>query len=147
MKKTIIYTAAMSLVLMFIVSLATADLTDRPREGKQVVEKSNFMIDAGQKMKDAKNPDRALLADQGQLMIKQGMEALNSGKMMKTLDGRKNMQGIGQKLRQAGNLLLNMGKQKGEVTPEEKEKITKQADMLISFGKLMLKKGEVMGGN
>jgi hypothetical protein len=98
-------------------------------------------------MVDVKNPTRAELAAQGQQMMKQGMDALNSGKMMKTLDGRKNMQGIGQKLRQAGNLLVTMSKQEGEVTQQEKDKIIKQGATLISFGKLMLNKGQIMGGN
>jgi hypothetical protein len=39
-----------------------------------------------------------------------------------------------------------MGKLKGEVTQEEKAKIAKQAEVLLSFGAMMLKKGQVMGG-
>ena len=48
---------------------------------------------------------------------------------------------------QGGNLLVTMGKQEGEVTQQEKEKINKQGATLISFGKLMLNKGQIMGGN
>jgi len=146
MKKNILCTATMNLILIFIISFAYGDLTDRPREGKQVVEKSKFIIDQAQKLIEAKSPDRAWLADEGQLMIKQGKDALNTGKMMNTTDGKRNMGNIGQKLLQTGNLLLKMGQQKGPVTPEEKEKILKQGDMLESFGKMMLKKGQVMGG-
>ncbi len=80
-------------------------------------------------------------------MIKQGMDALNTGKMMDTVDGRKNMQSLGQKLLQGGNLLVTMSKQEGEVTQQEKDKIKKQGTTLISFGKLMLNKGQIMGGN
>jgi hypothetical protein len=146
MKKKIVCTATMSLLLMFIISFAYGDLTDRPREGKKVVEKSTFTIDQAQKLIEAKSPDRAWLADEGQLMIKQGTEALNAGKMMKTNDGKRNMGNIGQKLLQTGNLLLKMGQQKGPVTPQEKEQLLKQGEMLQSFGKMMLKKGQVMGG-
>jgi len=146
MKKKIVCTATMSLFLMFIISFAYGDLTDRPREGKKVVEKSTFTIDQAQKLIEAKSPERAWLADEGQLMVKQGTEALNAGKMMKTNDGKRNMGNIGQKLLQTGNLLLKMGQQKGPVTPQEKEQLLKQGEMLQSFGKMMLKKGQVMGG-
>jgi hypothetical protein len=147
MKKTISCLTVLTLGLLLISSAVHGGWADRPKEGTQVVEKSKFMIDEGQKMVDVKKPTRAELAAQGQQMIKQGMDALNSGKMMKTLDGRKNMQGIGQKLRQAGNLLVTMSKQEGEVTQQEKDKIIKQGATLISFGKLMLNKGQIMGGN
>jgi hypothetical protein len=147
MKKIISCLTAVSLVLLIIVSAVHGDWADRPREGKQVVEKSKFMIDEGQKMTALKNPTRAELAAQGQQMIKQGMEALNSGKMMNTVDGRKNMQSVGQKLLQGGNLLVTMSKQEGELTQQEKDKIKKQGEALISFGKLMLNKGQIMGGN
>jgi hypothetical protein len=147
MKKIINCTAAASLALCMLVSGVYGGIADRPREGKQVVEKSRFMIDEGQKMTALENPTRAELAAQGQQMIKQGMDAQNSAKMMDSLDGRKNMQSVGQKLLQGGNLLFNMGKQNGELTQQEKEKIKKQGENLISFGKLMLKKGQIMGGN
>jgi thymidine phosphorylase len=104
------------------------------------------MIDEGQKLKSAGNPDRAWLMEQGQMIYKQGTDATNSSKMMKTLEGGRDMQRIGQKLLQTGNLLLKMGKQKGDVSPEEKAKIIKQGDTMQSFGNLMLKKGQNMGG-
>jgi hypothetical protein len=146
MKKSIICTATINFLLMFIISFAYGDLTDLPREGKKVVEKSTFTLDQAQKLIEAKSPDRAWLSDEGQLMIKQGKEALDSGKMMYTNEGKRNMGNIGQKLLETGNILLKMGQQKGPVTPQEKEKILKQGDMLQSFGKMMLKKGQIMGG-
>jgi hypothetical protein len=146
MKKNIIFTAALSLMLIFIASSAKGDLVDLPRDGNKVVEKSSVTIDAGQKLKDVKNPDRAWLTEQGQFILKIGRDAMDSSSMMRTIEGRKNMRGLGQKLLQAGNLLFNMGKQKGELTQEEKEKIVKQGDTLKSYGALMLKKGQVMGG-
>jgi hypothetical protein len=147
MEKTIIYTAAMSLVLFLLFPSAHGALTDRPRDGKQIVGKSQLMIEEGQKLKDAKSPDRAWLSDQGQMIYNQGIDAMNSSKMMKTIDGGNDMRRIGQKLLQTGNLLLKMGKQKGDVTPEEKAKIVKEGDTMQSFGKLMLKKGQNMGGD
>ena len=128
MKKNIICSAAAVGVLLFVISTAYGGVADRPREGKQIVEKSRFMIDEGQKMKDVQNSERAERTEQGRLMIKQGREAMNSGKMLNTVDGRKNMQRIGQKLRQSGNLLVDMGKQSGPLTQKEKEKIIKQGD-------------------
>ena len=80
-------------------------------------------------------------------MIKQGMNAINTGTMMHTKDGKKNMQSVSQKLIQGGNLLVTMSKQEGELTQQEKDKIIKQGENLISFGKLMLNKGQNMGGN
>ena len=147
MKKSIMYTATMCLLLLFIISFAYGDSSDSARDGKQVIEKSKFMLDEIQKLKDTKNPDRAWLSEQGQQINKQGIDALNSGRVMKTLEGVRNMQRVGQMLQQFGNLLLNIGNQKGEVTPEENEKIIKQCDALQNFGKLMLRKGQVMGGD
>ena len=131
------YTATMSILFMFIISFAYGD-SDLARDGKQVVEKSKFMLDEIQKLKDTKNPDRAWLSEQGQMINKQGMDALNCGRVMRTLEGVRNMQRIGQMLLQTGNLLLNIGNQKGEVTPEENEKIMKQGDILQSFGKIIV---------
>ena len=131
---------------MFIISFAYGN-SDLAIEGKLVVEKSKFMLDEIQKLKDAKNPDRAWLSEQGQLINKQGMDALNSARVMKTLEGVRNMKRAGQMLQQFGNLLLNIGNQKGEVTPEENEKIIKQCDVLQNFGKFMLRKGQLMGGD
>ena len=146
MKKSINYTVLLSILLFISYSAVHGGWADRPKEGTKVVEKSKFLIDEGQKMVDIKNPTRAELAAQGQ-QIKQGMDALNTGKMMDTVDGRKNMQSVGQKLLQGGNLLVTMGKQEGEVTQQEKDKIKKTGATLISFGKLMLNKGQIMGGN
>lgn len=146
MKKNIFWSAAACCVLLLIVSSAQSDMIDLPRDGNKVVEKSKSMIDVGQKLKDAKNPDRAWLTEEGQLILKSGRDAMDSSSMMRTIEGKKNMRGLGQKLLQAGNLLYNMGKLKGEVTQEEKAKIAKQAEVLLSFGAMMLKKGQVMGG-
>jgi hypothetical protein len=146
MNKNIIYSAAACCVLLLIVSSSRGDLVDLPRDGNKVVEKSRIAIDAGQKLKDAKSPDRAWLTEQGQFIIKVGRDAMDESTMMRTIEGKKNMRGLGQKLLQAGNLLFNMGKLKGEVTQEEKAKIAKQAEVLLSFGAMMLKKGQVMGG-
>ena len=147
MKKNVFTTAVTFIFLIFIFSFAYGGLADRPRDGKQIVEKSKFMIDEGQKLKDAKNIDRALISEQGQMIYNQGVDAMNRSKMMKTIDGGNDMKRIGQKLLQTGNLLLNMGKQKSEVTPDEKAKLIKQGETLQSFGKLMLKKGQNMGGD
>ena len=123
MIKTINYTVSISILLLITYAAVHGGWADRPKDGTKVVEKSKFMIDEGQKMGHINNRTRAELAAQGQQMIKQGMDALNTGKMMDTVDGRKNMQSVGQKLLQGGNLLVTMSKQEGEVTQQEKDKI------------------------
>ena len=147
MKKNVFTTAVTGIFLIFIFSFVHGGLADRPRDGKQIVEKSKFMIDEGQKLKDAKNIDRALISEQGQMIYNQGVDAMNRSKMMKTIDGGNDMKRIGQQLLQTGNLLLNMSKHNSKVTPDEKAKLIKQGDTLQSFGKLMLKKGQNMGGD
>jgi hypothetical protein len=147
MRKVISCLTVLTLGLLLISSAVHGGWGDLPKEGTQVVEKSKFMIDEGQKMVDVKNPTRAELGAQGQEMIKQGMNAINTGTMMHTKDGKKNMQSVSQKLIQGGNLLVTMSKQEGELTQQEKDKIKKQGENLISFGKLMLNKGQNMGGN
>jgi predicted component of type VI protein secretion system len=148
MKKTMILTVAASFFLMFIVSAAHAQgWVDLSQEGTHVVAASKFMMAQAQKIKTAKDMDRAMLVDEGLLLIKYGSDYEESGEMMYTDDGRANMQEIGMKLRQIGGGLLKMGRQKGTVTQKEKEEIAKQADTMAGLGKLMLAKGQDMGGN
>jgi hypothetical protein len=143
MKKSIIYTAAINLILLYI-PLAAHAQSDLIQEGKQVVEKSNLMMIEGQKIKDMKAPDRASLVDQGHMMIKQGIDAMETGEMGYTEKGRANMQEIGAKFRQSGGILLKMGRQKGELTRQEKDSLMKEGDNMIEFGRLMLEKGKFM---
>jgi hypothetical protein len=91
--------------------------------------------------------DRAMLVYEGLLLIKNGSDYEESGEMMYTDEGKANMQEIGMKLRQIGGGLLKMGRQKGAVTQKEKDEIAKQVDTLAGIGKLMLEKGQIMGGN
>jgi hypothetical protein len=148
MKKTIMISAIASLFLLFVVSAAQAQgWADLPEEGRQVVAASKFMMAQAQKIKTVKNMERAMLVDEGLLLIKHGSDYEESGEMMYTDEGSANMQEIGMKLRQTGGGLLKMGRQKGAVTQKEKDEIAKQVDTLAGIGKLMLEKGQIMGGN
>jgi len=148
MKKLMMFAAAASFFLFFIVSAAQAQgWMDAPKEGRQVVAASKFMLEQAQKLKTAKDLDRAMLVDAGFLLIKNGSDYEESGEMMYTGPGRSNMQEIGMRLRQVGGMLLKMGRQKGDITQKEKDEIAKQADTMAGIGKLMLEKGQIMGGN
>jgi len=148
MKKTIMISAIASLFLLFVVSAAQAQgWADLPQEGTHVVAASKFMMAQAQKLKTVKSLDRAMLVDEGLLLIKNGSDYEESGEMMYTDEGKANMQEIGMKLRQVGGMLLKMGRQKGDITQKEKDEIAKQADTMAGIGKLMLEKGQIMGGN
>jgi len=56
------------------------------------------------------------------------------------------MEEISVKFRQSGGMLLKRGRQKGELTQEEKAALMKEGDKMIEFGKLMLEKGKFMAG-
>ena len=89
--------------------------------------------------------DRAWLVDDGHQLIKHGYDYMETGEMMYTDQGKANMQEIGQKVLQAGGILLKMGKQKGALTQKEKDELKKQTDLLNGIGKLMLDKGQDHG--
>jgi hypothetical protein len=57
MIKSINYTVLLSILLFFTYSAVQGGWADRPKEGTQVVEKSKFLIDEGQKMVDDKCQD------------------------------------------------------------------------------------------
>lgn len=147
MKKLMMFAAAASFFLFFIVSAAQAQgWMDAPKEGRQVVAASKFMLEQAQKLKTAKDLDRAMLVDAGFLLIKNGSDYEESGEMMYTGPGRSNMQEIGMRLRQVGGMLLKMGRQKGALTQKEKDEIAKQAEMLQEIGNLKLNEGKMMEG-
>jgi hypothetical protein len=147
MKKTLMFTAVASLFLCVMVAAVQADFMDRPEEGNQVVAASKFMMAQANKIQSAKNMDRAWLTDEGHLLIKHGYDNIESGEMLQTDEGISYMQQIGRKILEAGQVMLKMGRKTGPVTQAEKDTIAKQAQGMQGFGNLMLKNGQIMGGN
>jgi hypothetical protein len=147
MKKMIMATVAASFCLFLLVSAVQAqgDI-DRAEEGRQVVAASKYMIAKGQKLQAAKNMDRAMLVDMGHQLITNGYRDIQNGEFCYTDDGRNNLQQIGQKLLQAGQALLKIGRKQGPVTQKENDDVAQQAKTLQEFGKLMFANGQNMGG-
>jgi len=147
MKKLIMTTVAASFCLFLIASAAQAqgDI-DRAAEGAKLVGASKFMIAQGQTLQAAKNPDRAMLVDRGNLLIKNGYNDIENGEFCYTDDGRSYLQQVGRKALEAGQELLKIGRGQGPLTQKEKDEVAKQAKVLQEFGKLMLANGQTMGG-
>jgi hypothetical protein len=147
MRKTMLLTAVAGLFLFAMVSTVQAEVSmDLPEEGRQVVAAAKYMIAQAQKILNAKDMDRAAITDAGHQLLKHGYDNMESGEFMYTDEGRSNMAQIGQKLQQTGNALLKIGRQQGALTQKEKDTIKKQATIQMEIGKLMLEKGQIMGG-
>ncbi len=149
MKKLMMFTAAASLCLFLSVSAAHAQggWSDLNIEGQQVVAASKYLLAQAQKIKAAKNMDRAWMIDEGNQLIKHGYNYMETGEMYTTDEGISNMQELGRKALQTGQVLLMRGRKQGPVTQKEKDEIAKQVEYMQGIGKLMLEKGQLMGGN
>ena len=147
MKKLIMATVAASFCLFLIVSVAQAqgDI-DKAQEGAKLVAASKFMIAQGQILQAAKSPDRAMLLDRGNLLIKNGYNDIENGEFCYSDEGKSYLQQVGRKCLEAGQVLLKIGRGQGALTQKENDEIAKQAKLLQEFGKLMLANGQVMGG-
>ena len=147
MKKFIMATVAASFCLFLIVSVAQAqgDI-DRAQEGATLVAASKFMIAQGQILQAAKSPDRAMLLDRGNLLIKNGYNDIENGEFCYSDEGKSYLQQVGRRALEAGQVLLKIGRAQGPLTQKEKDEVAKQAKLLQEFGKLMLANGQVMGG-
>ena len=147
MKKLIMATVAASFCLFLVVSAAQAqgDI-DRAQEGAKLVAASKFMIAQGQVLQAAKSPDRAMLLDRGNLLIKNGYNDIENGEFCYSDEGKSYLQQVGRKCLEAGQVLLKIGRGQGPLTDKETAEIAKQAKLLQEFGKLMLANGQVMGG-
>jgi len=147
MKKLIMATVAASFCLFLVVSAAQAqgDI-DRAQEGAKLVAASKFMIAQGQILQAAKSPDRAMLLDRGNLLIKNGYNDIENGEFCYSDEGKSYLQQVGRKCLEAGQVLLKIGRGQGALTQKENDEIAKQAKLLQEFGKLMLANGQVMGG-
>jgi len=147
MKKIIMATVAASFCLFLVVSAAQAqgDI-DKAQEGAKLVAASKFMIAQGQILQAAKSPDRAMLLDRGNLLIKNGYNDIENGEFCYSDEGKSYLQQVGRKCLEAGQVLLKIGRGQGPLTDKETAEIAKQAKLLQEFGKLMLANGQVMGG-
>ena len=147
MKKFIMATVAASFCLFLVVSAAQAqgDI-DKAQEGAKLVAASKFMIAQGQILQAAKSPDRAMLLDRGNLLIKNGYNDIENGEFCYSDEGKSYLQQVGRKCLEAGQVLLKIGRGQGALTQKENDEIAKQAKLLQEFGKLMLANGQVMGG-
>ena len=145
MKRNVMFTVAVCCALLcFVGSAGAQGYLDRAEEGKQVVAAAKFMLAQAQKISSAQDMDRAGMIDEGHLLIKHGYDAMESGEMMYSDDGKVNMQELGRQLQQTGQILLKMGRQKGALTDKEQQEIKKQVEYLNGKGKLMLEKGQMM---
>ncbi len=140
-------TVAASFCLFLVVSAAQAqgDI-DKAQEGAKLVAASKFMIAQGQILQAAKSPDRAMLLDRGNLLIKNGYNDIENGEFCYSDEGKSYLQQVGRKCLEAGQVLLKIGRGQGPLTQKENDEIAKQAKLLQEFGKLMLANGQVMGG-
>jgi len=147
MKKIIMATVAASFCLFLVVSAAQAqgDI-DKAQEGAKLVAASKFMIAQGQILQAAKSPDRAMLLDRGNLLIKNGYNDIENGEFCYSDEGKSYLQQVGRKCLEAGQVFLKIGRAQGPLTDKETAEIAKQAKLLQEFGKLMLANGQVMGG-
>ena len=147
MKRTMMFAAVTILVLSFSVTGSRAQgYMDRTEDGKLVVAAAKFMMAQAQKLTSAKDIDRAWMVDDGHQLIKHGYNYMETSEMVFSDEGKVNLQEIGQKILLVGQVLLKMGRQKGALTQKENDEIKKQIEMLNGMGKLMLEKGQIMGG-
>jgi hypothetical protein len=131
-------------LLCFFVTTALADSFDLTKEGKKLVEASQLLIADGQILQNCTGQDRVKMVDKGHMMIRKGSVIISEGAMMYTEKGRIDMLEVGRMLIDGGNVLLKKGKQQGELTAKNKEKIKKLFKNMTGMGNLMLEKGKTM---
>jgi cellobiose-specific phosphotransferase system component IIA len=142
MKKCI--TTLTGLLFLLCFSVTTSLAQNRSLEGAKIAEASRILISDGQILEKFTCQDKAKMIEQAQKMLKKGHEIQASGEMMFSGRAKANMQDVGQMMVHGGDLLLKKGKQKGEITAEDKAKINKLGKDMIRQGNLLLKKGETM---
>ena len=146
MKKQILFITAVLGSLLIITASASAQVEDMVKEGEQLMEASQYLIDQGQIMEKCTCANRAAMIDQGNQMVKKGTDVLASGMMMTTSDGRFGTQLVGKKIEGAGKLLIKKGEQADPLTDKDKEEVNKLGKDMVSFGNLKLQIGKHMGG-
>jgi hypothetical protein len=142
-KLNFIVTVVLGYLLFIAASLSAQDVVDLVQEGKQLMEASQYLIDQGQIMEKCACTDTAAMIAQGNAMVLKGNDVVASGMMM-TADGHSGNQEVGEKIRSAGNLLINKGKKVGPLTDKDKEEVNKLGKEMTSLGNLKLHQGKMM---
>jgi hypothetical protein len=139
---------AVTLVLMcfFVTTAFSQGIVDSLKEGKKLVKASQLLIADGQVLQNCTGQDRVKMVDEGNRMIKKGRDIISGGAMMATAVGRDDGLKIGQSMLSGGNMLVKKGKQPGELTAKDKEKIKKLGNDMVGLGSKMLQKGKIMTG-
>jgi hypothetical protein len=146
MKKNNIILAGTLILMCFFGTTAFAGSEDRLKEGKKLVEASQLLIADGQVLQNCTGQDRVKMVDEGHMMFRKGNNIISDGAMMYTGEARKDMLEVGQMIIHGGNLLIKKGKQQGELTDKDKNKIKKLGKDMTGLGNLMLEKGKNMTG-
>ncbi len=145
MKKSSSMITAVLVSLLFIAaSVSAQDALDLQKEGKQLIENSQYLIDQGQIMEKCVCTDKAGMIAQGNAMVLKGNDVVASASMMMTADGRSGNGEVGEKIRSAGNLLINKGKKAGPLTDKDKEEVNKLGKEMASLGNMKLHQAEIM---
>jgi hypothetical protein len=145
-KLNFIATAALGSLLFITASVSAQDALDLQKEGKQLMEASQYLIDQGQIMEKCACTDTAAMIAQGNAMVQKGNDVVAGTMMMKTADGRSGNGEVGVKIRSAGNLLLTKGKKAGALTDKDKEEVNKLGKEMASLGNLKLHMAKIMCG-
>ena len=141
-KLSFIVTAVLVSLLFITASVSAQDVVDLVKEGKQLMEASQYLIDQGQMMEKCACTDKAAMITKGNEMVKKGEDVIASGMMMMTADGRSGNREVGEKIRSAGNLLIKKGKQAGPLTDKDKEEVNKLGKEMASLGNLEAEYGQ-----
>ena len=145
MKKfNFIATAALVSLLFIAASVSAQDVVDLQKEGKQLKENSQYLINQGQIMEKCACTDKAAMIAQGNEMVQKGNDIVASTSMMKTAEGRSGNGEVGVKIRSAGNLLITKGNKAGALTDKDKEEVNKLGKAMASLGNLKLHQGKMM---
>ena len=146
MKKNIIVLAVSVLSLLFSSSAGFADPGDAFDDGKVQMEKAQLMIEKGKMMQESTFDEKSAMVAEGKKMAEEGMKMTETGMQMNSTKGKENLQEMGMKMRDCGNLLEKKGQQKEPLTDEDKQKLKKEGGNLESLGKRMLEGGKLMSG-
>lgn len=147
MKKRSLIVAAVLGSLLFIAAYVSAQpAVDMAREGKQLVEAGQYLIDQGQIMEKCACTNKAAMVDKGHMLIRKGEDIMFQSRMMYTNEGRNGTQQIAQMVMEAGGLMVRKGKEVGTLTDKDKAEFTKLGKDMIALGNLQLGYGKVMCG-
>jgi hypothetical protein len=144
MKKHAMLFTAIIFSLLLLSSVSYGDAGDKHRDGAVQVKEAPMLIEKGKMMKESTFDDKAAMAAEGNLMIKEGHRMTNVGMEMKSPEGHFNLQEMGLMLSHAGTLMLEKGQQKEPLTEKDKQMLKKQGENLESMGTQKLNQGKTM---